>query len=183
MRTYIKNITSAVSTMFEGLTITFSHLFRQPITVQYPDRTPRPVVQTLPERYRGILDLDEAKCTGCMLCMQTCPIECIYLEAVKLEGRKGRAPTIFNIDVAKCMYCGLCAEICPTGAIFHTRTFEGATEDVEDMIHRHLSVAEKVERERLSKAQAEAKAKAKAKEKAEGEKPKTETKDEGEKKE
>ena len=105
--------------------------------------------------------------------------DAIQKRTVKLEGRKGRAPAIFNIDIAKCMFCGLCTQVCPTGAIFHTRRFEGATEDVEDMIHRHISPEEKVERERLSKAQAEAKAKAKE----EAEKAKAEAKDEGENKE
>lgn len=162
IRSYLKNITETVTTLFDGLTITFSHLFRQPITVQYPDRTQKPVVQTLPDRYRGILDLDDAKCIGCLLCMQICPIDCIYLEAVKLEGRKGKAPTIFNIDIAKCMYCGLCAEVCPTGAIFHTRRFEGATENVKEMMHRHITAEEGQKRRELSKAQAEAKAKANA---------------------
>src|SRR5467141_19030 len=32
----------------------------------------------------------------------------------------------FDIDICKCMYCGLCVEPCPTGAIQHTREFEGA---------------------------------------------------------
>ena len=32
----------------------------------------------------------------------------------------------FDIDIGKCMYCGLCVEPCPTGAIQHTREFEGA---------------------------------------------------------
>lgn len=157
IKSYFKNIYETVTTLFDGLTITFSHLFRQPITVQYPDRTPKPVIQTLPERYRGILDLDDPKCIGCLLCMKTCPIDCIYLEVVKLEGRKGRAPTIFNIDVAKCMFCGLCAEVCPTDAIFHTREFEGATENYEDLIHRHIAASEGQRRKELSNAQAEAK--------------------------
>ena len=34
---YIKSIASAAHTTLEGMAVTFSHLFREPITVQYPD--------------------------------------------------------------------------------------------------------------------------------------------------
>ncbi|HLD44029.1 MAG TPA: NADH-quinone oxidoreductase subunit I [bacterium] len=129
---YLSNIVSSVKTVFEGMTITFSHLFREPMTIQYPDRTPRPVKETLPQRYRGFLATDMSICTGCTLCQKACPIDCIVIEATK-DPEKGRVLTRFGIDLGKCMYCGLCVEPCPTGAIAFTREFEGATPDLKTL--------------------------------------------------
>src|SRR3954471_15940248 len=50
---YIASVSNAASTILEGMAVTFSHLFREPITIQYPDKTDRPVVDMLPPRYRG----------------------------------------------------------------------------------------------------------------------------------
>ncbi|MCH7911762.1 MAG: NADH-quinone oxidoreductase subunit I, partial [Deltaproteobacteria bacterium] len=54
---YFKNIKDTVFTIFEGMTITFSHFLRRPMTIQYPDRIEKPVQETLPLRYRGILEV------------------------------------------------------------------------------------------------------------------------------
>jgi formate hydrogenlyase subunit 6/NADH:ubiquinone oxidoreductase subunit I len=53
---YVKDIADAVKSTFEGMSITFSHLFRKPMTIQYPDKIPVPIQETLPHRYRGILE-------------------------------------------------------------------------------------------------------------------------------
>ena len=47
----------------------------------------------------------------------------------------------FNIDIALCMFCGLCTEACPTNAIHFTREFEGATQNVNDLIFRFIKGA------------------------------------------
>ena len=86
-----------------------------------------PLNTKLTERYRGLLGYDELKCISCLLCVQNCPIDVIRVKGVKIEGRKGKAPTTFRIDYSKCMFCGLCVEVCPTDAVFFTRQFEGAT--------------------------------------------------------
>ena len=65
---YIKNIFETVTTIFEGMAITLSHLVRRPMTIQYPDRIDKPVQETLPLRYRGILEVDMDICTGCLAC-------------------------------------------------------------------------------------------------------------------
>ena len=90
---YINNISETVSTVFEGLTVTFSHLVRRPITVQYPDRLAKQVQDTLPLRYRGILELDLDICTGCLGCIRACPISCIAIDieiVVEDEDDEGR---------------------------------------------------------------------------------------------
>lgn len=141
---YFGNIVNATKTVFEGMTITFSHLLRQPITIQYPDRTPRPVKETLPTRYRGFLNVDTSICTCCTLCEQVCPIDCIVIEHGKDKESGKRVMTRFDIDEAKCMYCGLCTEPCPTGAIAFTPAFEGATTDLESLVFKFIKDGEKV---------------------------------------
>ena len=58
---YIKDIVDTVKSTFEGMSITFSHLARRPMTIQYPDKIPVPIQETLPRRYRGIRDAPPAE--------------------------------------------------------------------------------------------------------------------------
>jgi formate hydrogenlyase subunit 6/NADH:ubiquinone oxidoreductase subunit I len=137
MLSYLKNIFETVLTIFEGLSITFSHLMRRPTTIQYPDRIDRPVQETLPKRYRGHLEVDMEICTNCKACERECPITCIAITDSE-EPDKKRWMTQFDIDLAKCMYCGICAEVCPTGSIRHSREFEGASFDPGAMVRRFV---------------------------------------------
>ena len=53
--------------------------------------------------------VDETKCIGCKMCMQTCPEP----NAIRfIAGRKKSA-----IIVSRCKGCGVCALICPKKAI------------------------------------------------------------------
>jgi formate hydrogenlyase subunit 6/NADH:ubiquinone oxidoreductase subunit I len=130
-----------------------------------------PLNAQLPERYRGLLGYDEPKCISCLLCAQNCPIDVIRVKGVKIEGRKGKAPTTFRIDYSKCMFCGFCVEVCPTNAIFFTRQFEGATFDYRTLIREYISPRLSLERMQLAEE---------AKNKAEKEKMKKEKEDKGE---
>ena len=139
LATYFRNIKDAVLTIGEGLAVTFSNLIRKPYTVQYPDRLPDDirVQDTLPFRYRGMLEVDLEICTACLACERACPIDCIVIEAEKDKAAGGFVMTRFDIDMGKCMYCGLCSEPCPTGSIHHTPEFEGADYSLESMV-RHF---------------------------------------------
>lgn len=138
VRRYFKDIKDAVTTIFEGMSVTCSHFVRKPYTIQYPDRVPVRVQDTLPFRYRGILEVDLEICTGCLACERACPIDCIVIDAPKDQKTKEMLLTRFDIDIAKCMYCGLCSEVCPTGSIHHTTEFEGADFSLESMIRRFV---------------------------------------------
>ncbi len=135
---YFQHIVETVTTTFEGLAVTCSHFVRKPSTVQYPDRTDLRVQDTLPFRYRGILEVDLEICTGCLACERACPIDCIVIDATKDRQTKQMMLNRFDIDIAKCMYCGLCSEPCPTGSIHHTPEFEGADFSLESMIRRYV---------------------------------------------
>jgi NADH-quinone oxidoreductase subunit I/NAD(P)H-quinone oxidoreductase subunit I len=135
---YFRHIRDAVVTVFDGMAVSASHLLRRPYTIQYPDRTPIRVQDTLPFRYRGILDVDLEICTGCLACERACPIDCIAIVCEKNAQTRELTISQFDIDIAKCMYCGLCSEPCPTGSIHHTTEFEGADFSLESLIRRFV---------------------------------------------
>jgi len=136
---YFQHLKQAVATIFDGMAVTASHMIRRPYTVQYPDRIPVRVQDTLPFRYRGILDVDLEICTGCLACDRACPIDCIAMAIEKNAQTREIVISQFDIDIAKCMYCGLCSEPCPTGAIHHTTEFEGADYSLESLIRRFIA--------------------------------------------
>ncbi len=148
LKSWFVDIYEGVSTTLKGFKITFISMFREPVTIEYPEVN---VESTLPARYRGILQVDMDICISCHLCETSCPIACIKIEDVKgtktsvmskVTGKptpKMKYPTLFDIDIAKCMYCGLCTEPCPTGAIHHTRRFEGTVQNVSELTYHYVS--------------------------------------------
>ena len=135
---YLRNIKDTCFTVLDGMAVTLSYLVRRPTTIQYPDRMPMRVQDTLPFRYRGILEVDLEICTGCQACARACPIDCIVIDAEKDKQTREIVLTRFDIDMAKCMYCGLCSEPCPGGAIHHTPEFEGADYSLESLVRRFV---------------------------------------------
>jgi NADH-quinone oxidoreductase subunit I/NAD(P)H-quinone oxidoreductase subunit I len=135
---YVSNILSTATSFYEGLSVTMSWMFRRPMTIQYPDKIEKPIEETLPERYRGILENDIRYCIGCQACMRACPIECILMDVSKHPESGDRMLTRFDIDVSKCMFCGLCTEVCPTGCLHHTPLFEGTASHIENLILRFV---------------------------------------------
>src|SRR5258707_9258063 len=81
-----------------GFATTFKHLFKKPITVNYPEQK----VPMFP-KYRGkqVLMRDEnglEKCVACGLCSVACPADAIYLEAAENDGSVQAAPCYAHGD-------------------------------------------------------------------------------------
>ena len=138
-RQYFENIRRAIVSTFEGLSVTSSWLFRRPLTLQYPDRIERPVQELLPEGYRGILEVDLGRCSGCLLCARACPIDCITIELEKNRGTGTREITRFDIDIGRCMYCGLCTEACKFDSLVHTPEFESVVDSPDGLTLHFVS--------------------------------------------
>ncbi len=59
-------------------------------------------------------------CTACMLCVETCPVNCIQIKAGPAKKNNPRIcePLLFNLNSLECIYCGECVDVCPVDAIF-----------------------------------------------------------------
>jgi len=65
-----------------------------------------------------------ARCTGCGLCVDVCPVEVTDEFNESLQNRKAvyvrnpqPIPNVYTIDREHCTKCGKCVAVCPTGAV------------------------------------------------------------------
>ena len=127
--------------LLQGLKITFSHLFKKPITLQYPKEMP-----TIPPGFRGLHALNvshnKAKCVACYLCPTVCPAKCITVEAGE-DANHDKFAATYEIDMLRCIFCGYCVEACPVDAIRMTDTFELAQYRREDFVFDKETLLEK----------------------------------------
>ncbi|MCE5299652.1 MAG: NADH-quinone oxidoreductase subunit I, partial [Spirochaetia bacterium] len=133
---YILGIIQGIVSLCEGLMVTLKHVFRRPITVQYPEQR-----EEMKLRFRGKLALpidpekNDNRCTACMMCVKACPNHSIDVE--KMTGEDGKPkPKVskFIYNMGSCMYCNLCVESCPFAAIIMTDDYETATADRSQLI-------------------------------------------------
>ena len=136
---YVDNIKEAVTSIFEGMAVTASHFVRKPYTVQYPDRTDIRVQDTLPFRYRGILEVDLEICTGCLACERACPIDCIVIAVEKdpADPRHASSRSSISISPSACTADFAVSRARPA-SIHHTTEFEGADFSLESMMRRFI---------------------------------------------
>jgi formate hydrogenlyase subunit 6/NADH:ubiquinone oxidoreductase subunit I len=111
----------------------------RPVTEKYPFGPAR-----MTERFRGRLDVDPLKCTGCGVCEIVCPAAVITM--VPTGKRKIGEREIETkrpvFDLYTCISCGQCVDDCRFGALELTKDFELAVFKKDSLIMRKaLAVA------------------------------------------
>jgi len=116
-----------------GFWTTWKHLFRRPVTVQYPEEKRQPF-----PRYRARIVLTRdpdggERCVACYLCSAACPVDCISMQSAE-DAAGRRSAAWFRINFSRCIFCGLCAEACPTLAIQMTPDYEFCKRDIMGLV-------------------------------------------------
>ncbi|MBN2023782.1 MAG: 4Fe-4S binding protein [Pirellulales bacterium] len=117
MRSWCRNIFTVVVTLASAVWVTLriwiqTYGARRKTFTEHYEYPELPLV--VAPRYRGFHRYDVTSCIACGACARDCPVDCIYIERERADGRKGFLATGFTIDFTKCLFCGLCVEACPT---------------------------------------------------------------------
>jgi hydrogenase-4 component H len=65
----------------------------------------------IPPGFRGMIEHEATRCTGCGTCVYVCPPA-----AISIDGLDSTQPT-WRFFAGQCSFCGLCVQFCPTRAI------------------------------------------------------------------
>lgn len=114
-----------------GILEMFRTALKPPTTERYPFGPPQ-----VADRFRGKIDIDPVKCTGCGICEIVCPASIITM--VNLGKRKvgeREIPVKRPVfDLYGCISCGQCVEDCRFGALILTKEFELAVKNKDLLV-------------------------------------------------
>ena len=116
---YTKETIQAAKYIGQGLSVTFDHMRRRPVTVQYPYQKLIPS-----ERFRGRIHFEFDKCIACEVCVRVCPINLPVVDWSFNKVTKKKELATYSIDFGVCIFCGNCVEYCPTNCLSMTEEYE-----------------------------------------------------------
>jgi NAD(P)H-quinone oxidoreductase subunit I len=125
---YAGEVVQSAKYIGQGLSVTFDHMQRRPVTVQYPYEKLVPS-----ERYRGRIHFEYDKCIACEVCVRVCPINLPVVDYDFNKATKKKELKSYSIDFGVCIFCGNCVEYCPTNCLSMTEEYELASFDRHDL--------------------------------------------------
>ncbi len=125
---YTKDAIQAAKYIGQGMAVTFDHMRRRPITVQYPYEKLIPS-----ERFRGRIHFEFDKCISCEVCVRVCPINLPVVDWTFNSEIKKKELKSYSIDFGVCIFCGNCVEYCPTNALSMTEEYDLSTFDRHEL--------------------------------------------------
>ncbi len=125
---YAKETVQAARYIGQGLSVTFDHMQRRPVTVQYPYEKLIPS-----ERFRGRIHFEFDKCISCEVCVRVCPINLPVVDWEFNKESKKKQLKHYSIDFGVCIFCANCVEYCPTNCLSVTEEYELSTYDRHEL--------------------------------------------------
>jgi NAD(P)H-quinone oxidoreductase subunit I len=132
---YAQESWQAAKYIGQGLSVTFDHMQRRPITVQYPYEKLIPS-----ERYRGRIHFEFDKCIACEVCVRVCPINLPVVDWEFDKQIKKKKLNHYSIDFGVCIFCGNCVEYCPTNCLSMTEEYELASYDRHELNYDNVAL-------------------------------------------
>lgn len=132
---YAKETAQAAKFIGQGLSVTFDHMSRRPVTVKYPYEKLIPS-----ERYRGRIHFEFDKCIACEVCVRVCPINLPVVDWEFNKQTKKKTLNHYSIDFGVCIFCGNCVEYCPTNCLSMTEEYELSAYDRHNLNYDNVAL-------------------------------------------